>query len=413
MAKSYRTQKVHLRHNESRQVENVIVLQGGGSLGAFSCGVFKALEKNKIRVDIAAGTSVGAINAAIIAGSKNETPGKDLEAFWLELAESNLAIIPDMLVFEYDRQRKVYDLQSVSSAPINAGVFGVPKMFVPRWSLNSIVNDRNYFMPCNWTYVYDHSPLEKTLEKYVDYRKLSPGHTKKEGTSSPSSSLSSSAIRLIITAVNVLTAEPLVFDSSRMKIQIKHLLASCGYPFYGFPWIEVEKGLYAWDGSLLSNTPVREVIDASPRNDKHIFIVENYPRQIDRLPSNMTEVLDRAKDIIFSDKTKHSIKMSRLVTRQIQLIESLYDIFAKCEQSKLLTSREVREIKKEYNILVQNYGAEIHSVIRVARNRLESPNIRKNADFSPKAIRRLILEGEKAATEKLKNFEEKHRSEWN
>lgn len=198
-----------------------------------------------------------------------------------------------------------------------------------------------------------------------------------------------------------------------MEIQIKHLLASCGYPIYGFPWIEVEKGLYAWDGSLLSNTPVREVIDASPRNDKHIFIVENYPRQIDRLPSNMTEVLDRAKDIIFSDKTKHSIKMSRLVTRQIQLIESLYDIFAKCEQSKLLTSREVREIKKEYNILVQNYGAEIHSVIRVARNRLESPNIRKNADFSPKAIRRLILEGEKAATEKLKNFEEKHRSEWN
>jgi NTE family protein len=327
----------------------------------------------------------------------------------LELAESNFATIPDMFVFDYDKQKNAYDFKSLSSAPINAAVFGVPKMFVPRWNLNNIVNDRNYFMPCNWTYVYDHSPLEKTLEKYVDYRKLSPGHAKKEGTQS--SSLTSSAIRLITTAVNVLTAEPLVFDSSRIEIKIKHLLASCGYPIYGFPWIEVEKGMYAWDGSLLSNTPVREVIDASPRNDKHIFIVENYPRQIDRLPSGMSEVLDRAKDIIFSDKTRHNIKMSRLVTRQIQLIECLYDIFVKCEESKLLTPKEIREIRKEYNSLVQNYGAEIHSVIRIVRNRLESPNVRKNADFSPKTIRRLIMEGEKKTIDELKNFEEKHRRE--
>ena len=64
--------------------------------------------------------------------------------------------------------------------------------------------------------------------------------------------------------------------------------------------------MYAWDGSLLSNTPVREVIAASPRNDKHIFIVENYPRIIDRLSSNMVEVMDRAKEIVFSDKTRQN-----------------------------------------------------------------------------------------------------------
>jgi NTE family protein len=82
------------------------VLQGGGSLGAFSCGVFKALVKNNIRIDIAAGTSIGAINAAIMAGSKNDKPEEDLEDFWMELAESNFTFIPDMFTFKYDRQKK-------------------------------------------------------------------------------------------------------------------------------------------------------------------------------------------------------------------------------------------------------------------------------------------------------------------
>ncbi|MBD0360815.1 MAG: patatin-like phospholipase family protein, partial [Nitrososphaeraceae archaeon] len=386
---------------KSRIIENVLVLQGGGSLGAFSCGVFKALVKKKIRVDIAAGTSIGAINAAIIAGSKSGHPEKDLEDFWMELAESNYAIIPDIFTLNYDQHRRRYDFKIISSASINAAIFGVPKMFVPRWNLTQMINDKDFFLPGNWTYTYDHSPLAKTLEKYIDYRKISLANTKE---------VLPSVIRLIITGVNVLTSEPLVFDSAKMKIEIKHLLASSGYPIYGFPWVEIENGVYAWDGSLLSNTPVREVIDASPRNDKHIFIVENYPREIDKLPSNMTEVEDRAKDIIFSDKTQHSMKMSKLVTRQIQLIEQLYDIVEKCDQSKL-DSEQVRKVKKEYNYLIHNYGAEIHSVIRIIRNRLESPNILKNADFSPKTIKGLVSQGERKTMESLEYFEERHMQE--
>lgn len=111
---------------------------------------------------------------------------------------------------------------------------------------------------------------------------------------------------LILTAVNVLTAKPLTFDSWKMQIKPNHLLATSAYPVYGFPWIEVVKGVYARDGSMLSNTLVREVIVASPRNDKHIIIVENYPRIIDRLSSNMVEVMDRAKEIVFSDKTRQN-----------------------------------------------------------------------------------------------------------
>jgi NTE family protein len=161
-----------------------------------------------------------------------------------------------------------------------------------------------------------------------------------------------------MTAVDVMTASPLVFDNTKMEIKTKHILASSGYPIYGFPWIKVEDNVYAWDGSLLSNTPVREVLDVSPKNDKNIFIVENYPRKIKRLPSNMAEVESRAKDIIFSDKNMDNIKMSRLITRQIQLIEPLYDIMEKKMDQSTLDPQELEKIKSEYNVLIHNYGGD-------------------------------------------------------
>jgi NTE family protein len=391
----------HLRHKKSRNIENVLVLQGGGSLGAFACGVFKALVKKNIRVDIVAGTSIGAVNAAIIVGSKSDHPEEDLEEFWIELAESSPMIIPDTFMFEYDSAARSYVTKKMSSASANAAIFGVPKMFVPRWQSlwnwekNAILlkeeKDLQYFDPRRWTYIYDHSPLAKTLDKYIDYKKLNLASTHEDIPS---------VLHLIITAVDVMTSKPLVFDNTKMEITAKHILASSGYPIYGFPWIEVEDGVYAWDGSLLSNTPVREVISVSPRNDKNIFIVENYPRKIHTLPSNMAEVESRAKDIIFCDKNMDNIKMSKLVTRHIQLIESLYEVFEKFDQSKL-DPEVVKKIKTEYDTLIDNYGAEIRSVTRVIRSEIESPSILQNADFSPKTIKELISQGERKTMEKL------------
>jgi NTE family protein len=198
-----------------------------------------------------------------------------------------------------------------------------------------------------------------------------------------------------------MTARPLIFDNTKMEIKAKHILASSGYPIYGFPWIELEDNLYAWDGSLLSNTPVREVIYASPRNDKNIFIVENYPRKIHKLPSNMAEVESRAKDIIFSDKNMDTIKMSRLITRHIQLIETLYDIVQRKANLTEIDSHLLENIKSEYNTLINNYGAQIKSVTRIIRSELESPSMLQNADFSPKTIRELITQGEIKTMEKL------------
>ena len=103
---SYKFPESSSRHNKNRTVENVLVLQGGGSLGAFACGVFKALVKEHIKIDVVTGTSIGAINAAIIAGHKSNQPEVDLENFWMELAESSHEIIPNYLTFFYDFQKK-------------------------------------------------------------------------------------------------------------------------------------------------------------------------------------------------------------------------------------------------------------------------------------------------------------------
>lgn len=389
------------RHNSSRKVEHVIVLQGGGSLGAFACGAFKAMVKEGIKIDIASGTSVGAINAAIIAGSKSDQPEKDLEEFWMELAESSYSIVPDFFFFDYNQDVGTMSFKRMPAASINSALFGVPKMFVPRWLgggadpvLKDIVGQNgSTMMPYRWTYLYDHSPLGKTLEKYIDFSKLDSNQTLKKS--------SHYNARLIITCVNVLTAEPMVFDSAKMRIQTRHLLATTAYPAYGFPWVEIEDETYGWDGSLLDNTPVRAVLTASPRNDKRIYIIENYLRNIDKLPSNLVEVADRTRDIIFSDKTKSSLRLAKFISRQIRLIEELYDVFESTEHSKF-DRQKIKFIKEEYDAVVNKHGAEILDVSRISRERIGTPHLLKNADFSPKQIRELIEQGERKTQDYLK-----------
>lgn len=377
-----------------KPIENVLVLQGGGSLGAFACGVYKILHKKNIKFDIVGGTSIGGINGAIIAGSKNDNPVKDLEDFWMELAESNYTVIPDIITLDYDDKSKGIGLKTLPSASLNAAIYGVPKMFVPRWLQTNSITTESLFgeqqLPWNWTYLYDISPLGKTLEKYIDFKKLSPEII--------SSSSATTAVRLIVTAVNVLTAEPLIFDSFKIQIQLKHLLASIGYPNYGFSWIEVEDGVYGWDGALLSNTPMREVLLQSPSYDKNIFIVENYSRKINHLPSDMTEVQSRIKDILYCDKSESLSQISKLITRQLGLIENMY---SELNFSKI-DSKKLEYIKKEYQQLVNNYGAKILNLTRISRGTTESPYPLQNADFSIHTVKTLIKEGESKAMEILK-----------
>lgn len=377
-------------------IENVLVLQGGGSLGAFSCGAFKAFAKRGVKVDIIAGTSIGGVNAAIIAGSRDMRPEAALEEFWLELAENAVDLAPPWrhapvsgdgsgsFYSQYYQQASMsfrHALTSYSSA-----AFGNSMMFLPRWMPEYATKDPQYFRPDRWTYVYDHAPLASTLEKYVDYEKLRPG-------GSPNA-------RLIITAVNVLTAEPLTFDSTRQPITVKHLLGTSGYPLYGFPWVEVEKGVYAWDGSLLSNTPLREVIDAAPVTDKRVFIVENYPKKIDRLPQNLPEVYHRARDIMFSDKTAHNIKMSKTITRYLQFIEDLYEIVESGVDAGKVDKQKMDRVHRKYQKMLREHGSEIKKIAYITREE-RFPYLYENTDFSPEGIKNLIKEGESKTEQAL------------
>lgn len=394
-----------INHKHEKGIENVLILQGGGSLGAFACGVFKAFAKKNVKFDIIAGTSIGGINGAIAAGSRNDTPEKDLEDFWLDLAQSSYNVIPDIFTFDFDYQKYQARLKRSSAASMNAAFFGVPSFFIPRWFNFTIPNSNlsqlaEYVQPpWKWTYIYDNSALRNTIEKYIDFKKLSPkAHQNDSNTSNSNNNTNS---RLIITAVDVLTAEPLIFDSYKKPIEMKHLLATIGYPQYGFPWVEVSDGTFAWDGSLLSNTPIREVMVASPSKNKNIFVVENYPKKIEKLPANMSEVMSRAKDIMFSDKTQSLEKISRLITRHVNLIEALYDVFEESEKSKI-DKDKIEFINKEHSSLVQKYGAKILKLNRITRNNPETPYPLQNADFSVDTIKELIRQGERKALEYLK-----------
>ena len=387
-------------HKHEKGVENVLILQGGGSLGAFACGVFKGFAKKNMKFDIIAGTSIGGINGAIAAGSNSDRPEVDLENFWLDLAESSYNIIPDIFTFDFDYQKSQTKLKRSPAASLNAAFYGVPDFFIPRWlnfnisNLDSSQIEQYYQPPWKWTYIYDNSVLSKTLEKYIDFKKLSP-RSQQNNTNEGNSNINP---RLIITAVDVLTAEPLIFDSYKKHIEMKHLLATIGYPQYGFPWVEVSDGTFAWDGSLLSNTPVREVMVASPSKNKNIFVVESYPKKIEKLPANMSEVMSRSKDLMFSDKTQSLQKMSRLITRQVDLIETLYDIFQDSDQSKI-DKDKIDYINKEHSLLVDKYGAKILKLNRITKVVPETQYPLQNADFSVETIKELIRQGEKKAVE--------------
>src|SRR5919108_1615092 len=401
---------------KSKTIENVLILQGGGSLGAFGCGVFKALAKRNIKIDIVAGTSIGGVNAAIIAGSKDPDHSEQLlEQFWLELSESFVDLNHDSFYYSYipkfmeqllhrssyyslfgrkerndhftnaNEKMKIKQLESFYSSAI----FGNDKMFKPRWKPEYAISDPEYFAPEKWTYLYDHSPLAKTLDKYIDYEKLNP-------KGKPNA-------RLIITATNVLTAQALVFDSSKQQITAEHILASTGYPLYNFPWIEVEKGVYAWDGGLLSNTPLREVIYASPVNDKWIFFVENYPRNIDILPRNMPEVYHRARDIMFCDKTEHNVTMSKVITRYLQYIEELYQIVEKHTDHTKLGKEQLKRVRYNYKKYKEERGAEIKQIFYISRDE-PFPHIYENADFSPETIKNSIKEGEMKTNQAIRKM---------
>lgn len=354
----------------SANIENVLVLQGGGSLGAYECGVYKVLHRHGIKFDIVAGTSIGAVNAAIIVGSKSTNSVQELENFWLEIVDNlTPSIIPDNI--------------RPSLSVLYGSIYGNRNIFEPKWLFP--YEAMYYYLTS--PYLYDMLPLKNILSRYIDFIKLNNNNGK------------SPVPRLIITATDIQDSESVTFDSMNATIDPDHIISCVGYPFYGISWIQKD-GKYLWDGSLQSNTPLREVIDASPKNDKNVYIVNLFPRKHNDLPSNMFETWHRARDIIHTDKTLHNVKMSAIISRYIRLLEDMHDIITTSSDENA-KSRFRESTESEYRKLVQHRGAIIRNIVRIERSE-DTHFLFEDADFSFGSIKHLIKQGEQDAEDALK-----------
>jgi NTE family protein len=368
--------ELRIRHGQKLQSETVLVMQGGGSLGAYECGVYKALAKHGIKFDIIAGTSIGAVNAAIIAGSKNNRPDKDLEDFWLEVADRVTdSIVPD-------------SFRAIMSTTYGA-LYGNSKVFSPTWYMAPTLGNSPWSnFTFKWPqYMYDLSILKRTLERYIDFSKLN----------------SKTIPRIIVTCTDIKNSEAVIFDSMTKNIDADHIVACASYPFYGIRWTEKE-GKFLWDGALLSNTPLREVIDSSPKRDKIVYIVNLFPHVQEELPKNLMDVWHRARDIMHTDKTDNNVRMSKVISRYLLLLREMHDIISNAQLDKELHERFTK-IEPEYHKIADARGAIIEEITRIERTE-DMHFLFEDADFSLTTIKKLIKQGEndteKALAEKEK-----------
>lgn len=249
-----------------------LVLQGGGALGAYQAGVAEGLAATGIEIDWVAGISIGAVNAAIIAGNRPDERAAKLRSFWNQASSA----LPSWPLFGADDLwRETVHLMSAGYVAA-AGVPGffhprlVPPMFAPPRSEGALS-------------FYDSAPLSATLDAHVDWELLNTGPT-----------------RLSVGAVNVETGNFRYFDTANERIDARHIMASGALP-PGLPPVEID-GCWWWDGGLVSNTPLSHVLDQQCQ-DLLVFQVDLFPAR-GELPHTIVDVYSREKDIRYSSRTR-------------------------------------------------------------------------------------------------------------
>jgi NTE family protein len=264
--------------------QRVLVLQGGGALGSYQAGAYQALCHHDFEPEWIAGISIGAINAAIIAGNPREKRIDRLKEFW-ELVSSPVPWNP---VTKSDRGRTLFN--ETSAALI--ATFGVPGFFTPRFPPAALWPQGN---PQSQSY-YDTAPLRATLERLVDFDRINDLKT-----------------RLSVGAVSVTTGNFKYFDNFEFrklgkKIGPEHIMASGALP-PGFPSIVID-GEHFWDGGIATNTPLDFVLDAEITRDLLIFQIDLFSAR-GPLPVSMLEAAEREKDIRFSSRTRMNTDKNR------------------------------------------------------------------------------------------------------
>jgi NTE family protein len=273
----------------------VLVLQGGGALGAYQAGVYEALSAGGVRPQWVAGISIGAINAALIAGNPPELRVPRLKTFWERVSSGFL--LP--CVAPTEGGRTLFGEVSASWA----AAFGVPGMFAPR-PFPPVLGVE--LRPGALSF-YDTRPLRETLEELVDFDRINSGE-----------------VRLSVGAVNIRTGNFAYFDNANETIGPEHIMASGALP-PGLPPVEI-KGEWYWDGGIVSNTPLEYVLESDLQDDLLIHQVDLFNAR-GTVPKSLWEAVEREKEIRFSSRTRHNtnanLRIQELKAALRNLIASL------------------------------------------------------------------------------------------
>lgn len=264
----------------SDALQSVLVLQGGGALGAYQAGVYEALAAEGHAPDWVAGISIGAINAAIIAGNAPEDRVRKLRAFWDGVSHE--------LLYRLDVGNGFARRAFNETSAAWAATFGIPGFFTPRLPtpLPEWPNELDRLS------YYDTTPLRQTLLDLVDFDRINHGET-----------------RFSVGAVNMMTGNFAYFDNDAdRKIGPEHIMASGALP-PGFPPVQID-GEWYWDGGLVSNTPLQYVLDNRSPCEMTIFQVDLFPSR-GAVPKTMADIAQREKDIRFSSRTRMNTDLSK------------------------------------------------------------------------------------------------------
>jgi NTE family protein len=321
----------------------VLLLQGGGALGAYQAGVYEALAETALHPDWVVGISIGAINAAIIAGNAPERRVDQLRGFWEEITTPVMGFHADLVGLGRGEAARTLANQ-LSAAVVAFG--GTSGFFRPRFP-------SPWFHPpgaIEATSHYDTGPLKATLERFVDFDRVNADNTD---------------TRLSLGAVNVRSGNLVYFDSGRQAIGPEHVMASGALP-PGFPAIEIE-GEYYWDGGLVSNTPLQWLVtntratEAEQLPDALVFQVDLWSARGD-FPRSMAEVATRQKEIQYSSRTRaftNFIKRLHKIEYSVaMLLEQLPEEYKQSEEAKFLASIARRHAYNLVHLIYRPRGYE-------------------------------------------------------
>jgi NTE family protein len=319
----------------------VLVFQGGGALGAYQAGVYQALAEEGVEPDWVIGTSIGAINGALIAGNPPEKRLPRMREFWRRIRHSPLTDLASSLPF-------------MSAFPA---------------AMTVTTGLRNFFQPNPWAFLGDRTPLGPELAGYYSTRPLE----RTLGELIDTDLMNAGRPRLTVGAANVSTGEMRYFDSREGPLTVRHVMASGALP-PAFPAVRIDGELY-WDGGILSNTPVEAVFDDNPRRSGVIFAVHMW-RPHGPEPDTINRVISRQKDLQYASRAASHIARQKQIHKLRHIISELVAALPDAARA----SDRVRELA--------SYGClhRMHVVRLLAEPRRGDDHL-KDIDFSPDGIR--------------------------